>query len=103
MAFEPTKFKCKNCQDIIWSRYSGEFRVCKCWIETHEKVHQVTEKILNKLDAYIEVAFDDLQHCISCILMDEFGYGIAVDQTEHYIRQMGSDFDFDYLFGEDDE
>lgn len=24
------KVQCKLCDDIIWSRYEGEFRTCKC-------------------------------------------------------------------------
>lgn len=28
--WNPCKYKCKKCEDIIWSRRPGEFRPCKC-------------------------------------------------------------------------
>lgn len=31
MKFKPTyALKCKLCEEVIYSRYSGEFRWCKC-------------------------------------------------------------------------
>jgi len=29
-SWNPPKWKCAKCHDIIYSRYSGEFRQCKC-------------------------------------------------------------------------
>ena len=34
--FNPPKYKCKNCGDIIWSRSEGEFRTCKCYTNTKD-------------------------------------------------------------------
>lgn len=28
--WNPSKFKCVKCDDIIWSKYPGEFVSCKC-------------------------------------------------------------------------
>ncbi len=28
--FQPLKVQCGTCKDIFWSRYSGEYRTCKC-------------------------------------------------------------------------
>jgi hypothetical protein len=28
--FKPTHVKCVKCDDVIFSRYEGEFRSCKC-------------------------------------------------------------------------
>jgi len=30
MTFNPTKYWTKCCNDIIWSRFPGEFRKCSC-------------------------------------------------------------------------
>lgn len=27
--WNPTKYTCPTCQDVVWSRYPGEFRWCK--------------------------------------------------------------------------
>ncbi|MGL5715385.1 MAG: DUF7695 domain-containing protein [Paraclostridium sp.] len=26
----PVKIKCKKCEDVIWSKYSGEYVRCEC-------------------------------------------------------------------------
>lgn len=28
--WNPPKYKCRKCEDIIWSKYPGEFVMCKC-------------------------------------------------------------------------
>lgn len=28
--WDPPKWKCAKCHDVIWSRHPGEFRFCKC-------------------------------------------------------------------------
>ena len=29
-SFDPPKFKCKDCQKVIFSRFEGEFVACDC-------------------------------------------------------------------------
>jgi hypothetical protein len=61
MPFEhKTTMRCRACGSEFYSRYSGEFRTCKCWNP------------------------------------DGTG-GCAIDETEHYCRYIGEDFQVKHL------
>ena len=69
-----TKMRCGNCGDVIWSRYSGEFRACKCF----------------KDDSGIHCAIDETEHYCRWI---GSGFEIQNEKGEWYdpIKAMEKD------------
>lgn len=45
--FLPHKYKCKNCKDIIFSSYPGEFVWCKCHNNAVDETEYYTRLIGN--------------------------------------------------------
>ena len=44
------KVECNKCGDIIWSRYGGEFRTCKCGAISVDSTPYYTRYIGNRED-----------------------------------------------------
>lgn len=52
------KTKCRRCEDIIWSRYSGEFVSCKCGAISVDQT-KYYGRYLGNPDDFIEVTDED--------------------------------------------
>ena len=52
--FEPKPTQCRNCKDIIWSTYEGEFRSCKCGAISVDQTRHYS-RYLGNPDDFIEV------------------------------------------------
>jgi hypothetical protein len=94
--FRSPKIQCNNCKDIIFSRYPGEYVICKC----RSKSNETEQQIYTKLMEYIpETMANDTEygkqestegHLIRCALASVLNKGIMIDATEDYMRSSGS-------------
>jgi hypothetical protein len=100
--FKPIKIKCKNCKDIIWSKFDGDFTVCKCWEESSNKQNtmliQLSEIIPGLTESYnglvskkpIMLPTKLGSEVISIIREYVPNKGIMIDQTSTYYRTAGA-------------
>ena len=55
--FNPTKYECNNCEDVIYSRYEGEFVTCKCGSISVDQTFYYT-RLIGKPENFMEVEND---------------------------------------------
>lgn len=112
--FNPNLYECRNCNDVIYSSYPGEFVTCKCWqqvVNEREKAfyneavegehYEVnTYEVGNPLNGEVlyEATYNSRteagEELYSQICKQFPNQGIAVDETEYYTRQAGQAFNF---------
>ena len=86
--FVSPKIQCNTCNDIIYSRYPGDFATCKCFRSSEEKVN---EKLTAILARYPHLEEDhSKKHEIGCKLADKYSTGVFLDATRGYYRIGGA-------------
>lgn len=92
------KIKCNNCKDIIWSKYDGEFTVCKCYSENSQLVYGIMSTIDSKIPNVLYHKANNFGMKITTELGDAVlealrkhipNKGIFIDATPYYTRSAG--------------
>lgn len=53
--WNPIKWKCRKCEDVIWSKHPGHFIGCKCGTIAVDQTRYYTRFIGNDVNDFIQV------------------------------------------------
>ncbi len=87
-----TKYKCKNCNDVIESQHTHDFVSCSCFKETKRLVDEIATKVVEYIkDKKIDESGPfNLHHYVSCAVNDIMIHGFFVDGGHDYCRYGGN-------------
>lgn len=82
--FNPPKFRCLTCKDVISSKYPGDLASCYCFKQSQRKMNELLDSM--------EFKDDGERHKTACEWNNKYSTGVYIDSTEHCTR-FGGDVD----------